>query len=163
MGPANRPHKFKFFMFHGSCEYIWSPQGKFNKITQTQTCQGRAFLSKRNALSRSSWTWSHGEHGEHAERGKTAYLDVDDGAEPAEVLVEFGDVVQVSGNLSHLQLGVHVVVLLREAGLMLAVEVGPGGTDTHVYTGLYVQYVCVLACVCVCLYVCVSWHVCVRV
>ena len=122
-------------MFHGSREYIWSPQRKFNKITQTQASRWGASLSERNALSMSSWTRSHEEQGE---RGKTTYLDVDNGAEPAEVLVEFGDVVQVPGNLSHLQLGVHVVVLLGEAGLMLAVEVGPGVTDTHVYTGLYV-------------------------
>ena len=50
------------------------------------------------------------------------YLDVDDGPELAEVLVELGDVVQLPGDLANLQLGVDVVVPLGERGLVWVVE-----------------------------------------
>lgn len=53
------------------------------------------------------------------------YLYVDDGSELAEVLIELGDVVELSGDLANLQLGVHVVIPLGKNALMLVVEVCP--------------------------------------
>lgn len=53
------------------------------------------------------------------------YLDVDDGAELAEVLVELGDVVELARDLAHLQLSVHVVIPLGKAALVLVVEARP--------------------------------------
>ena len=53
------------------------------------------------------------------------YLYIDDGSKLAEVLVELGDIVEVSRDLSNLQLCVHVVIPLRKAVLMLVVKVCP--------------------------------------
>lgn len=53
------------------------------------------------------------------------YLNVDDGSKLAEVLVEFGDVVELTWDLAHLQLSVHVVISLGKAALDLVIEVGP--------------------------------------
>ena len=58
-------------------------------------------------------------------KASPGYLDVDDGPELAEVLVELGDVVELSGDLADLQLGVDVVVPLGERGLVLVVEARP--------------------------------------
>lgn len=52
----------------------------------------------------------------------SAHLDVDDGAELAEVLVELSDVVKLSRDFANLQLGVDVVEPLGEASLGLAGE-----------------------------------------
>lgn len=53
------------------------------------------------------------------------YLDVDDGSKLAEVLVELGDVVELTRDLAHLQLSVHVVIPLGKAALDLVIKVGP--------------------------------------
>lgn len=53
------------------------------------------------------------------------YLDVDDGSKLAEVLVELGDVVELTWDLAHLQLSVHIVIPLGKAALDLVIKVGP--------------------------------------
>lgn len=53
------------------------------------------------------------------------YLDVNDGSELAEVFVELRDVVEIPGDLPHLQFGVHVMVALGKAALILVVEARP--------------------------------------
>lgn len=53
------------------------------------------------------------------------HLDVDDGSELAEVLVELGDVVELTWDLAHLQFGVHIVIPLGKTGLNLVVEARP--------------------------------------
>lgn len=57
--------------------------------------------------------------------GCARYLDVDNGSELAEVFVELGDVVEIPRDLPHLQLGVHVVITLGKAALILVVEASP--------------------------------------
>lgn len=41
------------------------------------------------------------------------------------MLVELGDVVEVTRDLAHLQLGVHIITPLGESVLMLVVKVRP--------------------------------------
>ena len=53
------------------------------------------------------------------------YLDIDDGSELAEVLVELGDIVELTWDLTHLQLGVHIVILLGETTLNMVVKTLP--------------------------------------
>lgn len=53
------------------------------------------------------------------------HLDVDDGSKLAEVLVELGDVVELTWDLAHLQLSVHVMIPLGKAALDLVIKVGP--------------------------------------
>ena len=53
------------------------------------------------------------------------YLDIDDGSKLAEVLIELGDVVELTWDLAHLELGVHIVIPLGKTALMLVVEVWP--------------------------------------
>lgn len=53
------------------------------------------------------------------------YLDIDNGSKLAEVLIELGDVVELTWDLAHLKLGVHIVIPLGKTALMLVVEVWP--------------------------------------
>lgn len=53
------------------------------------------------------------------------YLYIDDGSKLAEVLVEFGDVVELTRDPAHLQLCVHVKSPLGKSTLMLVVEARP--------------------------------------
>lgn len=64
-----------------------------------------------------------------------SYLNVYDGTKLAKVLIQFGDVVEISGDFANFKLSVDVVILLGEApvlGLVGEVElvvglvVGPG-------------------------------------
>lgn len=57
--------------------------------------------------------------------GDASYLDVNDGSELAKVLVELSDVVEIPRDLAHFQFGVHVVITLGKAALILVVEAGP--------------------------------------
>lgn len=57
--------------------------------------------------------------------GDAFYLDVHDGSVLAEVLVELSDVVEVPRDLAHFQFGVHVVITLGKAALVLVVEAAP--------------------------------------
>lgn len=71
--------------------------------------------------------------------GVASHLDVHDGAKLAEVLVELGDVVELSRNLTNLQLGVDVVIPLWEAALMLVVEVWPEAEKSALDYGMFVS------------------------
>lgn len=53
------------------------------------------------------------------------YLYIDDGSKLAEVLVEFGDVVELARDPAHLQLCVHIKSPLGKSTLMLVVEAWP--------------------------------------
>lgn len=54
-----------------------------------------------------------------------SYLYIDDGSKLAEVLIEFCDIVELTWDLAHLQLRVHIVIPLGKTALMLVVEVRP--------------------------------------
>lgn len=41
------------------------------------------------------------------------------------MLIELGDIVELAGNLAHLQLGVYIVIPLRKTALVLVVKVWP--------------------------------------
>lgn len=53
----------------------------------------------------------------------TSYLYIDDGSKLAEMLIEFCDIVELTWDLAHLQLGVNIVIPLRKTALMLVVKV----------------------------------------
>lgn len=57
--------------------------------------------------------------------GDAFYLDINDGSELAKVFVELSDVVEIPRDLPHFQLGVHVIVTLGKAALILIVEASP--------------------------------------
>lgn len=54
-----------------------------------------------------------------------SHLDIDDGSKLAEVFVELCDVVQLTWDLAHLQLGVHIVIPLGKTAFMLVVKAWP--------------------------------------
>lgn len=62
------------------------------------------------------------------------YLDIDNGSKLAEVLVELGDVVEVTWDLAHFQLCVHIVIPLGESVLMLVVKTWPKTTTRKIET-----------------------------
>lgn len=76
------------------------------------------------------------------------YLDVDDGSKLAEVLVELGDVVELTWDLAHLQLSVHIVIPLGKAALDLVIEVGPTTKGRHGLTTNSLVPVCYWAACC---------------
>lgn len=53
------------------------------------------------------------------------YLDIDDGSKLAEVLIELGDVIELTWDLAYFKLGVHIVIPFGKTALMLVVEVWP--------------------------------------
>jgi hypothetical protein len=65
-----------------------------------------------------------------------SYLNVYDGTKLAKVLIQFGDVVEISGDFANFKLSVDVVILLGEAPvlglvvgeveLVVGLVVGPG-------------------------------------
>lgn len=50
---------------------------------------------------------------------KIFYLDIDDGSKLAEVLIKLGNVVEVTWDLAHLQLGVYIVIPLGKTCLVV--------------------------------------------
>lgn len=57
--------------------------------------------------------------------GDAFYLDVNDGSELAKVFVELSDVVEIPRDLAYFQFGVHVIITLGKAALVLVVEASP--------------------------------------
>lgn len=66
--------------------------------------------------------YNHYHHSTTTTHHNITHLDVDNGAELAEVLIELGDVVELWRDLANLQLGVNVVEPLWKASFNLAEE-----------------------------------------
>lgn len=94
--------------FHGS--------NSSTTTTLAYICQNDPFNNKTEALCRFAKGTAEND---------AFYLDIDDGSKLAEVLVELGDVVELTWDLAHLQLGVHIVISLGKTALKLVVKARP--------------------------------------